>query len=225
MSEKVVLNGVDLTFYIIILFRGNTNKFFKIRRHRHSAGYGKRHSVRLFRKAERTAELALEQAYHSDAVFKLRVLLVEIIIRQLSLRADIHFVRAEEYPRAVLFYALITKGRDHIYRLSRVLGRKRLERIQTLAVFRKSDRDNRHAVHCRIHVRKILHSLHKRLSVVKAGAADDLAVHDYAAAGKAAHYIDAFTSIFIAQKLHAKLGIGRMNGDVHRAYVQVDYAL
>ena len=54
VAEKVVLNSVDLTIYIIILFRCNTNKFFKIRRYRHSAGYGKRHSVRLFRKSERT---------------------------------------------------------------------------------------------------------------------------------------------------------------------------
>lgn len=153
------------------------------------------------------------------------MLLVEIVVRQLSLRADIHFVRAEKYPRAVFFYALVAECRDHIYRLSRVLGRKRLERIQTLAVFRKSDRNDRHAVHRRMHGRKILHGLHERLAVVKSGTADDLAVHDDAAAGKAAHYINAFARVFIAQKPHPKLWVGRVNGDVHRAYVQVDYAL
>ena len=53
----------------------------------------------------------------------------------------------------------------------------------------------------------------------------DLTVHDYAAGCKAVHDIDAFSRVFVLQELYAQLGIGRVNGYVHRAYVQVDYAL
>ncbi len=225
MAEKVIQDGVDPSVYITILFGGHTNKFFKIRRNGRAAGYGKRNTVRLIRQLQRTFELALEQAYHADAVFKLRVLLVEIVLGKLAARADIHLVRAEKYPRSVFLHALVAEGRDHVYGLRRMLGSKRLERIQALAVFRKTDRNYRHTVHRRVHRRKIFHCAHESPVVVKARAAYDLAVHDDTAVCKAAHYIDAFPRVFIAQELDAQLRVGSVDGDIHGAYVQVCYAL
>lgn len=106
-----------------------------------------------------------------------------------------------------------------------MLRSERCQRIQPLAVFCEPHGDYRHAVHRRVHRREILHRAHERLIVVEPRAADDLAVHNNTAGREFFHDIDAFTGIFIVQQLDSQLGIGRVDGNVHRAYVQIDYAL
>ena len=69
------------------------------------------------------------------------------------------------------------------------------------------------------------HRLQQRLPVVQPGAADDLAVHDDAGLGKAAHDLHTFSRSWVAQQLTAQLRVGGVDGDVDGADVQGDDAL
>lgn len=183
------------------------------------------YAVRRVGQAQRGAELRLQHAQHTHAVFKLGVLLEEFVRRELASGKDVELVPAEEDARAVLFKAPVAELGYHVQRLGGVLLCERRQRVQPLAELRQSHRDYRHAVHPGVQRLEVAHRAHKLLSVVEAGAANDLAVHRDAGFREAAHGVYRLSGARIAQHGAAQLRICRVDGDVYRAYMQRDDAL
>ena len=153
------------------------------------------------------------------------MLLEEFVRRELASGEDVELVPAEEDARAVLFKAPVAELGYHVQRLGGVLLCERRQRVQPLAELRQSHRDYRHAVHPGVQRLEVAHRAHKLLSVVEAGAADDLAVHRDAGFREAAHGVYRLSGARIAQHGAAQLRICRVDGDVYRAYMQRDDAL
>ena len=131
------------------------DKLFKIRCGGGACGNGEVGIVRLVRELQSRAELRIQQADHADAVFKLGIFLIKVLIRQLAPGLDIHLIAAEEDARTV--DAFITEALDKVDSLGSVLRRKRRERIELFAELREPDRDDGDAVHRGVHLLKILH--------------------------------------------------------------------
>ena len=71
-----------------------------------------------------------------------------------------------------------------------------------------------------VHRLQIPHRAHELLPVVPAGAADDLAVHDDAVLGKAAHHVDRLAGALVFQHPAAKLGVRGVHRNIDRTDVQ-----
>ena len=85
------------------------------------------------------------------------MLLVKLIIRQLTVCADIHLVRAEKQPCTEFFDAFIAKRGDEVYRLTGVFGREGFKLIKPLTELCEPHRHNGNAVHRRVHFSKLTH--------------------------------------------------------------------
>ena len=90
-----------------------------------------------------------QKPYHADTVFQLQIPIVVILVRNLLFRQDIPFVAGVDKVQTVLGKKLFLPFVDRRKHLLRVFFCKGLQRIQSLPVFRQSNRHNRHAAQMR----------------------------------------------------------------------------
>ena len=112
------------------------------------------------------------------------------------------------------------KAFHHVQSLGGVFPGKGLQLRQSLPEFGQTHRHDGNAVHLGVQCLQLPHGPQQSLPVVEAGAADDLAVHDNAGLGKAAHDRHALPRPGVSQQLAAQLRVGSVDGDVDGADVQ-----
>ena len=150
------------------------------------------------------------------------MLLIELVRGQLPPRLQVQLVPAPEDAGAVLLHAAVAEGRDLVDGLAGVLGSEGGELLQPLPVFGEAYRHDGDAVDTGVHPGQVLHGALQSFPVVPAGAADDLAVHHDPRRGEAAHDLDALAGPPVFQHPAAELRVRGVDGDVHRAHVQID---
>ena len=190
-----------------------------------AGGNGEGHAVRRVPQLQGGGELRLHQAQHPYAVFQLGVFLIEFVRRDLPAGLDIQLVPAPEDAAAVPLQAAPGIGFHHVQGLGGVLFGKGGQRGEALTEFGQAHGHNGDAVHLGVQCLQLPHGLQQGLPVVQAGAADDLAVHNDAGLGKAAHDLHALPCSWVAQQLTAQLRVGGVDGDVDGADVQGDDTL
>ena len=225
MAKEIIPDFYHFSIQIIAF----CSRFVKQNRHGRRSCRTGRNRKRTRRTAciirQRQPEFLHEQRQHTDAVFKLREILVVFGIRQRTLSLEVQLVPAPDQPRAKLAQTFFRERLNDIE--DGLSGRliDRLERIQVLAVARHAERHNRNGVHCRVERLQVVQRTFEFLTVVKSLAYHQLAVHLDAAFCKTLHDLQRFARTRVAQHFHTQLRIGRLHRNVDRRNVHAQDAV
>ena len=131
--------------HLIRIFFTNFLHVFFQRRRRSFSGRNRYMAVTVipfsFRKFFRN--LVLQKPEHSHSVFQLDIAIVIFLLRDRLSRQQIPFITSMDKVKSPLFIQLflpfVNRGKNFFC----ILPGKRFQRLQSVAVLRKSDRDNR----------------------------------------------------------------------------------